>query len=268
MEASITGTPSRIRVRKPLAALGKLAAGALVGLGMVFGYAQTVFGGFDPMLTGVATVMLIVAGVVAMGWRWAPALGAVLALAIGGMLLIPAAGEIIFGLTHPTDSIFILMVLLLPLLALAIIGGISATVQNYRSAERRTPRGLPTALTALAGLIAGAVLIGVIAKPTDAVGVTPEVLAGLPGVTLEAYNKGEVRVKAGEMVALRLENADGASHSFDVDELNVHALMPGGKSSLALFKPTTPGTYTFYCGIPSHYDKASGEGMHGTLIVE
>ena len=70
MEASITGTPSRIRVRKPLAALGKLAAGALVGLGMVFGYAQTVFGGFDPMLTGVAVAMLIVAGVVAMGWRW------------------------------------------------------------------------------------------------------------------------------------------------------------------------------------------------------
>ena len=33
MEASMTGTPSRTRVRKPLATLGKLAAGALVGLG-------------------------------------------------------------------------------------------------------------------------------------------------------------------------------------------------------------------------------------------
>jgi plastocyanin len=268
MEASMTGTPIQMRARKPLAALGKLAAGALVGLGLVFGYAQTVFGGFDPMLTGVAVAMLIVAGVVATGWRWAPALGAVLALAIGGMLLVPAAGEIAFSLSHPTDGLFILMVLLLPLLALAIIAGVSATVQNYRSVERRTPRGLPTALTALAGLIVGAVLVGLIAKPIDAVGVTPEVLAGLPGVTLEAFDKGEVRVKAGEMVALRLENVDGASHSFDVDELNVHALMPGGKSSLALFKPAAPGTYTFYCGIPGHYDKASGEGMHGTLIVE
>jgi uncharacterized cupredoxin-like copper-binding protein len=268
MEASMTGMPSRTRARMPLAALGKLAAGALVGLGLVFGYAQTVFGGFDPMLTGVAVAMLIVAGVVATGWRWAPALGAVLALAIGGMLLVPAAGTIAFSLSHPTDGLFILMVLLLPLLALAIIAGISATVQNYRNAERRTPRGLPTALTTLAGLIVGAVLVGLIAKPTDAVGVTPAVLAGLPGVTLEAFDKGEVRVKAGEMVALRLENVDGVSHSFDVDELNVHALMPGDKSSLALFKPAAPGTYTFYCGIPGHYDKASGEGMHGTLIVE
>ena len=152
MEASMIGTPSRPRMRKPLAALGKLAAGALVGLGIVFGYAQIVFGGFDPMLTGVAAAMLIVAGVVAVGWRWAPALGALLALAIGGMLLVPAAGAIVFSLTHPTDSLFILMVLLLPLLALAIAAGVGATVQNYRGAERRTPRGLPTALTALAGL--------------------------------------------------------------------------------------------------------------------
>ena len=40
MEASMIGTPSRPRMRKPLAALGKLAAGALVSLGIVFGYAQ------------------------------------------------------------------------------------------------------------------------------------------------------------------------------------------------------------------------------------
>jgi uncharacterized cupredoxin-like copper-binding protein len=268
MEASMTRTPSQTRVRKPPAALGKLAAGALVGLGMAFGYAQVVFGGFDPMMTGIAVVMLIAAGVVAIGWRWAPALGAVLALAVGGMLLVPAAGEIAFILTHPTDSMFILMVLLLPLLAIAIVSGISATVQNYRSAERRTPRAFAATLLALAGLIAGAALIGAIAKPADSVGVTPEVLASLPGVTVQAFDKGEVRVKAGEMVALRLENTDGASHSFDVDELNVHALMPGNKNSLALFKPTKPGSYTFYCSIPGHYDKASGEGMHGTLIVE
>src|SRR2546423_169234 len=127
MEASMTGTHSRPRVRTPLAALGKLTVGALVGLGIVFGYVQTLFGGFDPMLTGVAVTMLIVAGVVATGWRWAPALGALLALAIGGGLLIPAADAVAFALTHPADSLYIMMVLLLPLLALAIVGGIGAT---------------------------------------------------------------------------------------------------------------------------------------------
>jgi plastocyanin len=42
--------------------------------------------------------------------------------------------------------------------------------------------------------------------------------------------------------------------------------MPSGQSSLALFRPTAPGTYTFYC-MP-HFDKTTGEGMRGTLIVE
>src|SRR5262245_2517201 len=194
MEASMTGMQSRPRARKPLAALGKLTVGALIGLGLLFGYVQTLFGGFDLMLTGVALTMLIVAGVVATGWRWAPALGAVLGLAIGGGLLIPAAGAIAFALAHPTDSMCLTVVLLLPRLALAIVGGIGATVQNYRSAERPTPRGLATTLIALGGLVAGAVLIGAIAKPADSVGVSPDVLASLPAVTLDAYNKGEVRV--------------------------------------------------------------------------
>ncbi|HWQ13566.1 MAG TPA: plastocyanin/azurin family copper-binding protein [Roseiflexaceae bacterium] len=42
--------------------------------------------------------------------------------------------------------------------------------------------------------------------------------------------------------------------------------MPAGQDSLALFVAGQPGTYTFYCA--PHYDKATGEGMHGTLIVE
>jgi plastocyanin len=52
----------------------------------------------------------------------------------------------------------------------------------------------------------------------------------------------------------------------DVDELNVHAPIPAGQSGLALVNPARPGVYTFYCA--PHYDKASSEGMKGTLIVE
>jgi hypothetical protein len=55
-------------------------------------------------------------------------------------------------------------------------------------------------------------------------------------------------------------------HSFDVDEFGVHAPIPSGQSSPALFKPEAPGTYTFYCA--PHYDKATGRGMKGMLIVE
>ncbi len=68
------------------------------------------------------------------------------------------------------------------------------------------------------------------------------------------------------MTALRLENRAAVGHSFDLDELDVHVPMPSESKRLALFSADEPGTYTFYCAL--HYNKVSGEGMHGTLIVE
>ena len=68
------------------------------------------------------------------------------------------------------------------------------------------------------------------------------------------------------MVALRLDNADTSLHYLDIDEFNVHAPMPSGESSVAIFKPMQAGTFTFYCH--PHADKAAGTGMVGRLIVE
>ncbi len=97
-------------------------------------------------------------------------------------------------------------------------------------------------------------------------GVSPEVLAGLPAITTPGFKFEQTKLtaKAGETVALRLDNTHNAPHRFDVDALNVHVSAAPGQRSLILFKPTMPGTYTFYCGIPSHREL----GMEGTLIVE
>jgi len=134
--------------------------------------------------------------------------------------------------------------------------------------ERRSPRRATVALVFLLGLALGAAAVGSIPQNGLASGVSPDTLAQLPSVTLDKFAGGEVRVKAGETVALRLENADPIAHAFAVDELGLDAPMPSGKSSLALFKAAKPGTYTFYCSIPGHYNKATGQGMKGTLIVE
>ncbi len=269
MEATITA-PRRMG-RRPLAALGKVAAGALVGLAALFGYVQlVVFGAFIPVVTGFAAVAVLLAGLVTMGWRWSPlvatlACGALLALMLG-----PASGEIFYILSRPHDvGLFALIVLLLPVLAIGAVAGIAATVQNYRyaAADRRTPLGLRSGLLLLLGLVAGAIAVAAAPQSSDAGGVSPEALASLPAVTPEHFMPGkEIKVKAGELVALRLENSDGVGHTFDIDELGVHAPMPNGKPGLALFRPTKPGTYTFYC-VP-HYNKATGEGMQGKLIVE
>ncbi|HEY7293660.1 MAG TPA: cupredoxin domain-containing protein [Dehalococcoidia bacterium] len=258
------------RSRPPLSAFGKLTVAASIAIAGLLLYAMVaIFREVAPPMIVFALVALAVAGAIARGWRWAPALGAVLSLLIGSLLIAPAVGEIVYELAHPGDPMFGLLVILLPVLAIGLAAGIAATVQNYRAvADRSTPRWLGPALVGLAGACAGAIIVGAIPRSGAAAGVSPQVLASLPAVSTKvfAFEQAELRVKAGETVAFRLDNADAAAHVFDIDELNVHAPMPVGQSGLALFKPMTPGTYTFYCSL--HYDKASGEGMKGTLIVE
>ncbi len=217
-----------------------------------------------------AAVGLGVASAILVGWRWAPALAAVFATLLGLMLVAPAAGELAHVLGQPGDPMYPLLVVFFPTLALGIVSGVAGTVQNYRqvSSARRAPRWLGITTAVLTGVVLGALGIGVFPRPAATAGVSPEVLASLPSVSVKtfAFQQSELRVKAGETVAFRLENGDAAGHSFDIDELGVHAPIPAGQNSFALFKPSQPGTYTFYCA--PHYDKASGQGMKGTLIVE
>ena len=152
-------------------------------------------------------------------------------------------------------------------LLLALMGGIAATVQNYRSpGVRRAPHWLSSMLAALGSLSLGAILVAAIPSEEAGIRVSPETVASLPAIRSKdfKFDLSEVRAKAGETVALRLDNADAGPHSFDIDELNVHARMPAQETSLALFKAPTSGTYTFYCAVGNHRDA----GMVGTLIVE
>jgi plastocyanin len=162
------------------------------------------------------------------------------------------------------------MMLLLTLAATGLVAGIGATIQNYRQGERRMPRWLSYAFVALFALALGAILLSLVPQTTTSAGVSPEVLAGLPEIETKdfAFSQRFLKVKAGETVAFRLENTDGSAHSFDIDELGVHAPMAAGETGLALFQPTEPGTYTYYCSIPGHADPVARTGMIGTLVVE
>jgi uncharacterized cupredoxin-like copper-binding protein len=152
--------------------------------------------------------------------------------------------------------------------ALALVGisaGVGAAVQNYRAAERPMPRLVGPALLALATLCLGALLAGAIPREVGAA-LAPRALANLPALTTPGYSfdRTELRVRAGELVALRLDNPHSVPHSFDIDALNVHTSVSPGGQGLIAFTPEQPGTYSFYCAIPGH----QAAGMEGTLIVE
>jgi heme/copper-type cytochrome/quinol oxidase subunit 2 len=216
-------------------------------------------------------VELVFAGVVALRFRWAPAIGALL----GALLLVEGSIFLSRELTEPANAAnFAFAAVFFATSAVALVAGIGATVQNYRAPRSRpfvappAPRWIYPALLAFAALVFGGILTTAIQSRGALPGVSPEALAALPALKARdfQFEQPKITAKVGESVALRLENADTSTHYFEIDELNVHALMPPGESNLTLFTPMQPGVYRFYCA--PHSDKQTGEGMVGTLVVE
>jgi uncharacterized cupredoxin-like copper-binding protein len=267
MEAGLS--MPRSSVRAPLPALGRWAAASLGAIALLVAYLQFfIMGEGAPpvfLILGIPA-LLFAALVVANRWRWAPLLSVVyfvVFMALNAQYLIP-------GLQHPEfASSFALDVSMLAVAALGTAAGLVAGIQNYRTAPDERPRApgwFAVGVATLAGLTLGALLVVAIPRADASAGVSAEVLASLPkfAVAGNAFQQSELRVKAGETVALTLVNEDPSGHSFDIDEFDVHAPMLPGQPGLALFKADRAGSYSFYCGLPGHREA----GMVGTLIVE
>lgn len=261
---AVSSASSTASARRPqLGGLSWLTIGALVGLALALGYAQLVLTGkFDIALTIFAGLMLAGGALVATGWRWAPLAGALLsALVVAGN-----SGAVIYDLTHPKAyHPFAFMVVAVSFSLIGGVGGVWATIQNYRTPGRRAPRATAIGLAALAGLAGGALLMGAAPQPAGS-GVSPALLASLPAFRTPGmyFEQAALHATVGETVALRFENPHAAPHAFRVDELGVDVAIAPGEQGLILFKPEQPGSYTFYCSVPGHREA----GMLGRLVVE
>ena len=77
------------------------------------------------------------------------------------------------------------------------------------------------------------------------------------------FDPDEIRVKAGEEVAIVLTSTD-ILHDFTIDELDAHVAADPGKTEEGGFTAGEPGEYTYYCTVAGHRQA----GMEGTLVVE
>jgi plastocyanin len=235
----------------------------------------------------ISAVFAGVAGFVAIGVRWAPALGSLAALTIMVFLLrVPLAMS---ALLHPTTDVarFSELVIVSALAMIALVTGVAATIQNYRGAARRAPRRLGSLLAGMRGLVVSMIVVvlmiglamGMIvtarliaASPQS--GATSTTTGGTPTVHMAgtAFLANVVLVPKGEKLLLVDDDAvehiiqngswtrSGAPHS--QSESGAPAMsgldIKGGSAQIGPFN--TAGVFHLYCTIH--------EGMNLTVLVQ
>jgi plastocyanin len=269
-------TQKGILSRQPVATLGKLTAGALLGDALAFAALLLTIllatGGMVLPLLIVAIALLIVAAIVVTGVRWTPLLGTLAGLGtlMGGVF---TQQYFVYHLTHPAEGLPFLLSLLICVFALvAICAGIGATVQNYRDTERHTPSWLPTPLAALGGFVLGALLVALLVQTTPAAGSTTSV-NGESAVHMGVSNfaQSSVTVPKGSKLMLIddgsfphiLRNGmweNNTPHSAtEAGAPSVQNLQVNG-NSVEIGPFNTAGTFHIYCTIHP--------GMNLTVIVQ
>jgi heme/copper-type cytochrome/quinol oxidase subunit 2 len=250
---------STARVRR-LSPIQVTSVAALVGVSLALAYVIVAVLQ-DPGTAIIAAVPLLAAATLALRWRWAPPLGALTSLLAAALLVGPEPEELLRLLANPTQPLFAVLILGF---ASAAVGLIACLAQLRPSTGN--PGWLRPLLMLTAGLIVGALAVG--SLPHSDASVSGATLTGLPSLTTSgmAFDQPEIHATVGQTIALRLHNSDQLTHYFEIDDLDVHTPMPAGQDAVAVFQPTRPGTYLFYCG--PHYDPSTGQGMHGTLVVE
>jgi plastocyanin len=124
------------------------------------------------------------------------------------------------------------------------------------------------ALPVLAGLAGGA-LVGatlLVLLPQDDLtgGLTDDELSALPQVALVDYRfePAQLRVAAGEPLAVVLSNEGARPHAFTVPALDLDVLVPSGRSRTVVVR-LEPGSYDLTCSVGDHEQ----EGMKGRVVV-
>ena len=271
----VESTQTHLFARQPLSAFGKLTAVALLGGTVSSGILAITIGYPDNTALLIVTACLLLAtGLVATGFRWIPPLVTLLS----GIFLYQIATEpfVAYHLTNPKEGGFLPFVLDVLIIAFVFVtfgASIGATVQNYRQGERQAPRWLPSALTGVAGMVIGAILIAAIAQPAATTSTAATTANGVPTVHMNAANFTQPSVTISKGSKLLLVDDTSVLHILANGSWQNGVAKPANESgaptvsnvqvngnSIEIGPFATAGTYHIYCIVHP--------GMNLTIIVQ
>jgi plastocyanin len=260
--------------RRPLSPLSKTTLAALLGLIVLCGIMSI----FSTALLVTTIIVLLSTVLVAVGIRGAPLLGSLLCGYILYVFLIQEAFPV-YHLVHPKDALsnaaisfglFVIILLLLACAVVALATGIGATVQNYHTGERRAPRWLGPALTGVAGIVVGAILIAALSQPGVATATTTTGGALTVHMGISSFAQSSVTVPKGSKLLLVDDGSfphilangrwqNGAPRPATESGAPLVNTVQISSGSLEIGPFNTAGTYHIYCSVH--------QGMNLAIIV-
>src|SRR5258708_21322273 len=264
--------------RRSLPVLGKVTAVALLGQAIAVTVQmlitllphRTLMPGFFIAISPA----LLAAGFVVSRVRWAPALGSGVAFLTATLWLF--APDYQYDVTHPGGNVidFILVVIILAFGLVVGVAGVVATIQNYQSAEPRTPQGLRPFLTALSGIVVGMIVVALIVAANPQAGSASTNTGGEPTVHIGGAHFVHDIVLVPKGSKLRIVNDSSVEHILQNGRLSANGTaqtvaeqgapaghnvdIKGGDVEIGPF--TTTGVFHIYCTLHS--------GMNLTILVE
>lgn len=268
----------KTRTRPPLSALNIITLVALLGQALVVTAdlldAWLLQGAFvPPFFIGIIPA-LIAAGLITRRLRWAPALGAGVAL-LTMALYLTDPGEL-YTLAHPGNGFinFMLELLVLAFALVVIVAGIGATIRNYQGSMPRPQRWLQPILTGFTGIVVGMLILAALAAANPTASSASSITSGEPSVHMEwaSFSPNVVLVSKGDRLLIVndapvehiLQNgmwtANGTARSLaEPGAPVVHNVdIPGGSVQIGPFN--TAGTFHVYCTVHP--------GMNLTITVQ
>lgn len=221
-----------------------------------------------PLYTSVAAI-LVTLGILAVVWPWARRHAWVwlVPVAFAVLLMGMNAQDIPYDLARPAStSPFLITIVVLAGALAATVGGVVAFLEVRLGQPLSMRSGAVWLSAAAVGMVVGAAVTSLLAGRASSGGGAVEAPTVTEVVTVDdrRFVESSLHMKNGEVLGLVIVNPTDVAHSFDLDSLDIHALLPANATTVVVIHPPGAGTLSFYCSVHGH----RAAGMVGTITVE